>query len=124
MASYLSKIADFIPPHLHLALAFGVIPSEFYHDFWCQKTIGLRCFNDPKFICFGATDRHRHIVYYCLYVTFCQVALLTANFDPYVNDVWLSRHAVLMHFQQAARKVFSFFFPAIYAASSEHLSTC
>jgi len=48
-------------------------------------------------------------VYFCinLCVMFHQVAALAADFDPYVNDMWLSRRAVLTRFQQAARKVFT-----------------
>jgi len=38
MASYLSKVADFDPPHLHLAPPQGVIPVEFRGDLWRQKT--------------------------------------------------------------------------------------
>jgi len=37
-ASYLSKVADFNLPHLHLAPAFGVTPYEFRRDLWHQKT--------------------------------------------------------------------------------------
>jgi len=45
IASYLSKIADFDPPHLHLAPLQGVIPVEFRGDLWHQKTRvpGLLC---------------------------------------------------------------------------------
>ena len=35
---YLSKVADFDPPHLHLAPPHGVIPVEFRGDLWHQKT--------------------------------------------------------------------------------------
>ena len=38
IASYLSKVDDFYPPHLHLALPRGVIPVEFRGDLWHQKT--------------------------------------------------------------------------------------
>jgi len=43
--SYLSKVADFDPPHLHLAPPQGVIPVEFRGDLWHQKTKfpGLLC---------------------------------------------------------------------------------
>jgi len=34
IASYLSKVADFDPPHLHLAPPQGVIPVEFRGDLW------------------------------------------------------------------------------------------
>ena len=38
IAGYLSKVADFDPPHLHLAPPQGVIPVEFRGDLWHQKT--------------------------------------------------------------------------------------
>jgi len=40
-----SKVADFEPPHLHLAPQQGVIPVEFRGDLWRQKTRvpGLSC---------------------------------------------------------------------------------
>jgi len=38
IAGYLSKVADFDPPHLHLAPPQGVIPVEFHGDIWHQKT--------------------------------------------------------------------------------------
>jgi len=38
IASYLTKVADFDPPHLHLAPPQGVIPVEFRGDLWRQKT--------------------------------------------------------------------------------------
>ena len=34
----MSKVADFDPPHLHLALQQGVIPVEFREDLWLQTT--------------------------------------------------------------------------------------
>jgi len=42
---YLSKVADFDPPHLHLAPPQGVTPVEFRGDLWRQKTrlLGLSC---------------------------------------------------------------------------------
>jgi len=45
IAGYLSKVADFDPPHLHLAPPKGVTPVEFRRDLWCQKTRvpGLSC---------------------------------------------------------------------------------
>jgi len=45
IASYLSKVANFDPPHLHLAPPQGVIPVEFRGDLWRQKTRvpGLSC---------------------------------------------------------------------------------
>ena len=36
--SYLSKVADFNTPHLHLALLYGATPVEFRGDLWFQKT--------------------------------------------------------------------------------------
>jgi len=38
IASYLSKVANFNLPHLHLALPFRVTLFEFHQDFWHQKT--------------------------------------------------------------------------------------
>jgi len=40
-----SKVADFDPPHLHLAHPEGVTPVEFCVDLWRQKTRvpGLSC---------------------------------------------------------------------------------
>jgi len=38
MASYLSTVADFDPPHLHLVPSWGVTPVEFRGDLWRQKT--------------------------------------------------------------------------------------
>ena len=45
IAGYLSKVADFDPPNLHLAPPQGVIPVEFHGDLWHQKTKvpGLSC---------------------------------------------------------------------------------
>ena len=45
IASYLSKVADFDPPHLHLAPPQGVIAVEFHGDLWRQKSRfpGLSC---------------------------------------------------------------------------------
>ena len=45
VASYLWKVADFDPPHLHLVPPSGVIPIEFRGDLWHQKTTvpGLSC---------------------------------------------------------------------------------
>ena len=72
IASYLSKVADFDPPHMYLAPPQGVIPVEFRGDLWHQKTrvpglscdvvcvilriavlVGLRLVTD------GQTDGHR-----------------------------------------------------------------
>ena len=76
----MSKVADFDPPHLHLAPPQGVIPVEFRGDFWHQKTrvTGLSC----DFVCVilrlavfvehrlvtdrqtdGQTEGHRAIAY-------------------------------------------------------------
>jgi len=67
IAGYLSKVADFDPPYLHLAPPQGVIPVEFRGDLWRQKTRvpGLSCgvvLCDPTFnrrtpTCDGLTDR-------------------------------------------------------------------
>jgi len=38
LASYLSKVAHFNLPHLHLAPPLGVTPFEFRKDLWHQKT--------------------------------------------------------------------------------------
>jgi len=45
IVSNLSKVADFDPPHLHLAPPQGVIPVEFRGDLWHPKTRipGLSC---------------------------------------------------------------------------------
>ena len=45
IASYLSKVAEFDPPHLHLAPRQGVIPVEFRGYLWHQKArvLGLSC---------------------------------------------------------------------------------
>ena len=45
IASYLSKVADFDPPHLHSAPPREVTPVEFRGDLWHQKTRvpGLSC---------------------------------------------------------------------------------
>jgi len=45
MTGYLSKVADFDLPHLHLAPSKGVTLVEFRGDLWLQKTRvpGLSC---------------------------------------------------------------------------------
>jgi len=45
IAGYLSKVADFDPPHLHSAPSQGVTPVEFRGDLWHKKTRvpGLLC---------------------------------------------------------------------------------
>ena len=59
IAGYLSKVADFDPPHLHSAPSQGMTPVEFRGDLWHQKTSvpGLSCgvFCDPLFSCFSRT---------------------------------------------------------------------
>jgi len=71
IASYLSKIAHFNPPHLHLASPLGVTTVEFRGDLWRQKTrvAGLSC----VILCLTVliehrlvTDRHRAIAYTAL----------------------------------------------------------
>ena len=44
-SGHLSNVADFDPPHLHLAPPQGVVPVEFHEDLWQQKTRvpGLSC---------------------------------------------------------------------------------
>jgi len=37
IAGYLSKVADFDPPHLHLVPPYGVTPVEFRGDLWSQS---------------------------------------------------------------------------------------
>jgi len=65
IASYLSKVADFDPPHLHL----GLTPVEFRGDLWHQKTRvpGLSCGVVYVILCLAVlvelrlvTDRHGH----------------------------------------------------------------
>jgi len=51
IASYLSEVADFNPPHLHLAPPQGMIPVEFRGDLWC-------CLCDPKFSRFSRTPAY------------------------------------------------------------------
>ena len=71
IAGYLSKVADFDPPHRHLAPPQGVTPVEFRGDLWRQKTrvSGLSCgvvcviLSFSRFsrtpTCDRQTDRHR-----------------------------------------------------------------
>ena len=68
IAGYLSKVADFDPPHLHLATPQGVIPVEFRKDLWRQKTRvpALSCGVVLVILCLAVlvelrlvTDRHR-----------------------------------------------------------------
>jgi len=57
IASYLSKVAFFDPPHLHLAPPQGVTPVEFRVDLWRQKTRlpGLSC----GVVCCSVLVEHR-----------------------------------------------------------------
>ena len=60
ITSYLSKVADFDPPHLHLAPPQGVTPVVFRGDLWHQKTRvpGVSwgcCLCDPTFCRFSGT---------------------------------------------------------------------
>jgi len=68
IASYLSKVADFNPPHLHLAPPQVVTPVEFRGDLWHQK---IRLPESCGFLCVTlclavlvehrlVSDRHRH----------------------------------------------------------------
>jgi len=72
IASYLSKVADFDPPHLHLAPSQGVILVEFRGDLWHQRTRvpGLSCgvvcvilhltvLVELRLVTDRQTDRHR-----------------------------------------------------------------
>ena len=68
IAGYLSKAADFDPPHLHSASPQGVTPVEFRGDLWHQKTrvTGLSCGVVCVILCLAVlveqrlvTDRHR-----------------------------------------------------------------
>jgi len=45
IACFLSKVANFYPPHLHLSPQLGVILFEFRRELCCQKTrvMGLSC---------------------------------------------------------------------------------
>ena len=38
IARFSSKVTNFNPPHLHLSPPYGVIPFEFRHDLWRQKS--------------------------------------------------------------------------------------
>jgi len=68
IASYLSKVADFNPPRLHLAPSYGVTTAEFRGDIRLQKTrvpglsCGVVCVS-LRLAVFSRTpscDRHRH----------------------------------------------------------------
>jgi len=69
ITSYLSKVADFDPPHLYLAPLQGVTPVEFRGDLWHPKTRvpGLSCGVVCVILRFAVlvehwlvTDGHRH----------------------------------------------------------------
>ena len=69
IAGYLSKVADFDPPHLHLAPPQGVTPVEFRGDLWRQKTrvFGVSCGVVCVILCLAVlvelrlvTDTDRH----------------------------------------------------------------
>jgi len=55
IASYLSKVADFDPPHLYLAPPQGVTPVEFRGDLWQPWAIVWCCLCDPTFNRFSRT---------------------------------------------------------------------
>ena len=72
IASYLSKVGDFDPPHLYLAPVQGVTLVEFSGDLWHQKTsvFGVSCgvvcvilhlavLVELRLVTDGQTDRHR-----------------------------------------------------------------
>ena len=72
IASYLSKVADFDPPHLYLAPPQGVIQVEFRGDLWHPKTrvpelscgvvcviLRLAVLVELRLVTDGQTDRHR-----------------------------------------------------------------
>ena len=74
VSRYLSKVADFNPPHLYLASSSGATPVEFRGDLWRQKTKAPVWFSfcDLAFSRFSSwntdlwqtqTDRHRAIAY-------------------------------------------------------------
>jgi len=66
IASYLSKVANFDPPHLHLEPPQEVIPVEFRRDLWRQKmslcAIVWCCLCDPMFSRFSRTP-HSIVTY-------------------------------------------------------------
>ena len=74
ITGYLSKVADFDPPHLHLAPPYRVTPVEFRGNLWHQKTrvpgvsCGVVCvihvlcyasidYNQPILITFNVTGK-------------------------------------------------------------------
>ena len=66
-AVYLSKVADFYPPHLHLAPPYGLILVEFRGDFGHQKTrvSGLSCYRVRDVD--GSCAKHLTIEFYGRY---------------------------------------------------------
>jgi len=63
IASYLSKVTDFDPPHLHLAPPQRVTPVEFRGDLWRQKTRvpGLSCGVVCVILRLAVLVEHRHV---------------------------------------------------------------
>ena len=74
ITGYLSKVADFDPPHLHLVPPQGVTPVEFRGNLWRQETRlpGLSCgvvcvilrlavLVEHRLVTGGQTDGHRAI---------------------------------------------------------------
>ena len=61
IASSLSKVADFDPPHLYLAPPQGVTPVEFRGDLWHPKTRvpGLSCGVVYVILCLAVLVEHR-----------------------------------------------------------------
>ena len=61
IASSLSKVADFDPPHLYLAPPQGVTPVEFRGDLWYPKTRvpGLSCSVVCVILCLAVLVEHR-----------------------------------------------------------------
>jgi len=61
IAGYLSKVADFDPPHLHLAPPYGMTPVEFRGDLWHQKTRvpGVSCGAVCVILRFAVLVEHR-----------------------------------------------------------------
>ena len=61
IASYLSKVVDFDPPHLHLAPPQGVTPVEFRGDLWHQKArvSEVSCVVVCVILCLAVLVEHR-----------------------------------------------------------------